>query len=60
MNLKMVTMYEQIMKEQIMFSIGAAHPMTLKEIVINLISNNEKEYMNINYAYLRVKHEIVG
>ncbi len=60
MDHEIVTKYEQIMKDSIMLSMGMDHPKTLKEIACDLIQNHEEQYLNINYAYLKVKHEIVG
>lgn len=60
MNHEIVTMYEQKMKEQIMISVGTAQSKTLKEITRGFIEEDSKQYLNINYAYLNVKLEIIG
>ncbi len=60
MNHEIVTMYEQKMKQQLMISVGTSKSMSLKEITRELIEENCEQYLNINYAYLNVKHEIIG
>lgn len=60
MDREIVNMYEQMLKQQIMASICNTQSKTLKDITRELIEGNHEQYLNINYAYINVKHEIIG
>lgn len=54
-----IAFYEAQFKNQIMQALGDNHP-CLKVYRQQLIKANSHDYKNINYAYLKVKRELVG
>lgn len=54
-----IAFYEEKLKEQVMLGL-ISDCKSLKEVVIEYIENDMKQYKAINYAYLNIKRELIG
>lgn len=55
-----IAFYEEQFKVYIMEKILGEKTETLNDFLIQLIDEHENDYKEINYAYLKVKRELLG
>ncbi|MEC1177153.1 hypothetical protein P9B03_01535 [Metasolibacillus meyeri] len=55
-----ISFYENQLKQQIMNNLVGVNIISLQNYIKELIHENPDDYKNINYAYLNIKHELVG
>ena len=60
MSQTLVNYYEQQFRLHIMLAVMNQEKLCLKDLLKQFVLNNEKDYLQINYAYLNVKRELIG
>ena len=55
-----ISYYEEQFKKQIMNALAGEQLVSLRQLLKDLIQENQEDYRIINYAYLNVKKDLTG